>query len=105
MRLLLFSVSIGFTKQILTVAGPAGLSKVINPVGIAMVTAILARLGEVTVAAFGAALQIAAFTCLPMLAISSAIGPSLGRIGKRAMRGASSKHCAMPIVFAISLAG
>jgi len=66
-------------RRILRVAVPAGAGNMANPIGIAIVTAILAANGDVVVAAFGVATRIEAFACLPMLALSSAIGPFAGQ--------------------------
>jgi len=66
-------------KRVLHVGLPAGVGSMINPVGIAIVTAILATYGDVTVAAFGVATRIESFAAIPMLALSSAIGPVAGQ--------------------------
>jgi len=66
-------------RSILKIAGPAGAGNMANPIGIAIVTALLAAYGNSTVAAFGVATRIEAFACLPMLALSSAIGPIAGQ--------------------------
>lgn len=66
-------------RRILRVAGPASAGNMANPIGIAVVTAIMASYGDATVAAFGVATRIEAFACLPMLALSSAIGPFAGQ--------------------------
>jgi len=67
------------SRTIAKLAGPAGAGNMANPIGIAMVTALLAAYGNTTVAAFGVATRIEAFACLPMLAMSSAIGPFAGQ--------------------------
>ena len=67
------------SRSILRVAGPASAGNMANPIGVAIVTAILAANGDVVVAAFGVATRIEAFACLPMLALSSAIGPFAGQ--------------------------
>ena len=67
------------SRSILRVAGPASAGNMANPIGIALVTAILATFGNTTVAAFGVGTRIEAFACLPMLALSAAIGPFAGQ--------------------------
>lgn len=74
-----------FTK-IVKIAGPVSLGNMVNPLGITLVTSILATFGEPTVAAFGVATRIESFASIPMLALSSAIGPVCGQnwgAGKR----------------------
>nr|WP_136251826.1 MATE family efflux transporter [Ningiella ruwaisensis] len=66
-------------KEVLKIALPAGAGSVVNPIGIAVVTSILASYGDATVAAFGVATRIESFACIPMLALSAAIGPIAGQ--------------------------
>jgi len=61
------------------VGGPAALSNAINPAGMAMVTAALATIGDAAVAGFGAAGRVQALILVPMLALSSGIGPVVGQ--------------------------
>ncbi|MEM6294570.1 MAG: MATE family efflux transporter [Myxococcota bacterium] len=65
--------------QLLAVGVPAALSNMINPAAITLVTAILATFGKDTVAAFGVATRVESFAAIPMLALSSAIGPIAGQ--------------------------
>lgn len=65
--------------RVLKVAVPAALGNMTNPVGIAVVTAIIAGYSASTVAAFGVATRVESFACIPMLALSSAIGPMAGQ--------------------------
>jgi putative MATE family efflux protein len=65
-------------KSVLKIALPAGAGSVINPIGIGIVTAIIAGYGADTVAAFGVATKIESFACIPMLALSASIGPIAG---------------------------
>ena len=74
-----YEVFIDSCKSVLKIALPAGAGSVINPVGIAIVTAILASYGDDTVAAFGVATRIESFACIPMLALSASIGPIAGQ--------------------------
>ncbi|MBT0586609.1 MATE family efflux transporter [Alteromonas oceanisediminis] len=65
--------------KVLKIGVPAGAGSVVNPVGIAVVTALLATAGDTTVAAFGVATRIESFASIPMLALSAAIGPIAGQ--------------------------
>lgn len=66
-------------RRILAVGIPAALGNASNPAGVIVATALIAVLGSQTVAAFGVATRIEAFAILPMLALSSAIGPVTGQ--------------------------
>lgn len=66
-------------RELMKIALPAAAGNMANPIGIGLVTAILATYGDTTVAAFGAATRIESFACLPMLALSAAIGPVTGQ--------------------------
>ena len=66
-------------RHVLKVAIPAAAGSMVNPVGVAFVTALLATFGDITVAAFGVATRIESFACIPMLALSAAIGPIAGQ--------------------------
>jgi putative MATE family efflux protein len=65
--------------RVLAVGVPAAGSNVINPVSITIVTGFLSSYGEEAVAAFGVATRIESFASIPMLALSSAIGPVSGQ--------------------------
>ena len=66
-------------RAILRVAGPAALSNAINPVGLAVLTALLARHGDAAVAGFGAAGRLQSFATVPLLALSGSIGAIVGQ--------------------------
>jgi len=66
-------------KRILKVALPAAFGSSINPIGVGVVTALLATYGASTVAAFGVATRVEAVAAIPMFAISAAIGPIAGQ--------------------------
>lgn len=66
-------------RAILRVAGPAALSNAINPIGLAVLTALLAREGEAAVAGFGAAGRLQSFAVVPLLALSGSIGAIVGQ--------------------------
>jgi len=61
------------------VGAPASLSSAINPIGLTLLTAILARHGQEAVAGFGAAGRLQSFAVVPLLALSSSIGPIAGQ--------------------------
>ena len=66
-------------RRVLHVGLPAAIGNASNPAGIAVATAIIAVLGSQTVAGFGVATRLEAFAVLPMLALSSVIGPMAGQ--------------------------
>jgi putative MATE family efflux protein len=66
-------------KRVLSVGIPASFGNAVNPIGVTVVTAILAGYGDTTVAAFGVAGRIESLAAIPMLALSSAIGPVAGQ--------------------------
>lgn len=66
-------------RRILSVGLPASLGSAVNPVAITVVTAIIASYSTAAVAGFGVATRIEAFAAIPMLAMSSAIGPIAGQ--------------------------
>ncbi|EBA11141.1 MATE efflux family protein [Roseobacter sp. CCS2] len=66
-------------KRVLAVGVPASVGNAVNPIGIAVATAILASFNEVIVAGFGVATRIESLSVIPMLALSSAIGPFAGQ--------------------------
>lgn len=74
-----FDELISSWRRVLTVGVPAALGNAVNPVGITIVTAILASYGDTTVAAFGVAGRIESLAAIPMLALSAAIGPIAGQ--------------------------
>ena len=72
----------GFASSVLRigkVGGPASLSNAINPAGMALVTAAVATVGDAAVAGFGAATRVQAIVMVPLLALSSGIGPVVGQ--------------------------
>ncbi len=67
------------SKAILSVAGPAAFSNAINPIGLSVLTALLASQGEAAVAGFGAAGRLQSFAVVPLLALSGSIGAIVGQ--------------------------
>jgi len=66
-------------REIGRVGAPAALANAINPAGLAVLTAFLATHGDTVVAGFGAASRLQAFAVVPLLAMSSSIGPIVGQ--------------------------
>ena len=66
-------------RRVLFVGLPAAFGNAVNPLGIAVVTAIVATYGTSSVAALGVATRVEAFAAIPMLALSAAIGPVSGQ--------------------------
>jgi len=64
---------------ILRVAGPAAFSNAINPIGLMVLTALLASEGNAAVAGFGAAGRLQSFAVVPLLALSGSIGAIVGQ--------------------------
>ena len=58
---------------------PAAVSNAVNPIGITVLTALLARHGQEAVAGFGAAGRLQSVAVVPLLALSSSIGPITGQ--------------------------
>jgi len=82
----LITLAIPTVEEFLTSAGkvarvgiPAAISNMINPVSISVMTAFLASYGNEAVAGFGVAARIETLATIPMLALSSAIGPVAGQ--------------------------
>jgi Na+-driven multidrug efflux pump len=66
-------------KTIASIGGPAATSNAINPAGMALVTAAVATVGSAAVGGFGAATRVESLLAVPMLALSSGIGPVVGQ--------------------------
>lgn len=66
-------------RRILKVGIPASLSNAINPAGMALVTAAVATVGDDAVAGFGAAGRVQSILLVPLMALSSGIGPVVGQ--------------------------
>jgi putative MATE family efflux protein len=67
------------TKSLARVAAPASFANAINPMGISVLTALLAAEGSAAVAGFGAAARLQAFALVPLLALSASIGAIVGQ--------------------------
>ena len=66
-------------RNIAGVGIPAATSNAINPAGMALVTAAVAVVGSAAVGGFGAATRVESLLAVPLLALSSAIGPVVGQ--------------------------
>ncbi|MEM1100544.1 MAG: MATE family efflux transporter [Pseudomonadota bacterium] len=66
-------------REIFAVGAPAAFSNAINPAGMAAVTAAVATVGADAVAGFGAATRVQSVALVPLLALSSGIGPVVGQ--------------------------
>ena len=66
-------------KAIIRVGLPAAFSNAINPLGLAVLTALVALEGEAAVAGFGAAGRLQSFVIVPLLGLSGAIGAIVGQ--------------------------
>ena len=64
---------------LLRVGGPAAISNSVNPLGLSVMTAMLAQYGDAAVAAFGAGGRLQAVAVVPLLALSSSIGAIVGQ--------------------------
>lgn len=69
----------GSARRVLAIGLPAAVGNASNQASVAVATALIAALGAGTVAGFGVATRLEAFSILPMLALSSAIGPVVGQ--------------------------
>ncbi len=66
-------------KAIIRVGIPAAFSNAINPLGLSVLTAMVALEGEAAVAGFGAAGRLQSFVIVPLLGLSGAIGAIVGQ--------------------------
>lgn len=64
---------------IVKVAGPAAMSNSINPIGLSVLTALVAAEGAAAVAGFGAAGRVQSFAIVPLLGLSGSIGAIVGQ--------------------------
>lgn len=66
-------------RAIIRVGLPAAFSNAINPMGLSVLTALVALEGEAAVAGFGAAGRLQSFAVVPLLALSGSIGAIVGQ--------------------------
>ena len=74
-----FSRFISSMKEILKIAIPTWGSNFLTPISMALVTALIARIGENSMAAFAIVNRVESFALIFILAISSSIGPMVGQ--------------------------
>ncbi|WP_138936005.1 MATE family efflux transporter [Roseovarius arcticus] len=89
-------------RRIVRVGAPAAMSNAINPLGMAIVTGFVATIGDTAVAGFGAATRVQGVVVVPLLALSSGIGPVVGQAWgagdeARAKKGLRITHAACAI--------
>ena len=97
--------------SILKVAGPAAFSNAINPIGLSILTALVAQEGAAAVAGFGAAGRLQSFAVVPLLALSGSIGAIVGQNwgagqfdrARRAAIGAGAFSLAYGLAIAVAL--
>lgn len=66
-------------SELLRIAGPASFSNAINPVGLSVLTALIASESAAAAAGFGAAGRVQSFAIVPLLALSGSIGAIVGQ--------------------------
>lgn len=66
-------------RAVARIALPAAGSSMANPVGLTVITALVASFGTQAVAAFGVANRLESFAVVPLLALSAGIGPVVGQ--------------------------
>lgn len=64
---------------LIRVAGPAAFSNAINPIGLSVLTSLVAIEGQAAVAGFGAAGRLQSFAVVPLLGLSGSIGAIVGQ--------------------------
>ncbi|MEI4261735.1 MATE family efflux transporter [Roseovarius sp. D0-M9] len=95
-------------RRIVRVGAPAAMSNAINPLGMGIVTAFVATLGDTAVAGFGAATRVQGVLVVPLLALSAGIGPVVGQAwgagdAARAQKGLRICHAAC-VIFGLGVA-
>lgn len=67
------------TRALARIAAPASLANAINPMGLSILTGLLALEGAAAVAGYGAATRLQAFAIVPLLGLSGSIGAIVGQ--------------------------
>ena len=93
-------------KSLSRVAGPAAFSNSINPIGLSVLTALIAIEGQSAVAGFGAAGRLQSFAVVPLLGLSGSIGAIVGQNwgAKQADRAREAMRYAFAFCLAYGLA-
>lgn len=73
------SEAISSWKKILFIGIPAAGANIITPLALSLSTAIVARMGQESIAAFGVVSRIESFALIFILAVSSSMGPIVGQ--------------------------
>ncbi len=74
-----FSEMLASWKKIMAIGGPAIGTNLVVPIGIALITALLANYGEYAVAAFGVASRIESLMLTVFMGLAAVIGPFVGQ--------------------------
>ncbi|WP_308916204.1 MATE family efflux transporter [Jannaschia sp. LMIT008] len=91
----------GSVRTVASVGGPASLSNAIAPAGMAAVTAAVATLGASYVAGFGAATRVESLLAVPLLALSSGIGPVVGQAWGAGLTDRAAQALRQSVLFAV----
>ena len=84
------------------VAGPAAFSNAINPIGLSVLTALVAAGGAEAVAGFGAAGRLQSFAVVPLLGLSAAIGAIVGQNWGAGLPDRSREAMRTAVLFCVS---
>ncbi|WP_417613588.1 MATE family efflux transporter [Parasphingorhabdus sp.] len=87
--------------SLVKVGGPAAMSNAINPIGLSILTAFLAKYGQDEVAGFGAAGRLQSFAVVPMLGLSSSIGAIVGQNWGADRKGRARQALSYSIAFSL----
>jgi len=66
-------------RRVAVIALPAAATNMVNPIAVAVVTAVVAWYGPAAVAGFGVATRIEAISIVPLLALTAGLGPFIGQ--------------------------
>nr|WP_280637569.1 MATE family efflux transporter [Endozoicomonas sp. G2_2] len=66
-------------RRVAVIALPAAATNMVNPIAVAVVTAVVASFGPAAVAGFGVATRIEAIAVVPLLALTAGLGPLIGQ--------------------------
>lgn len=66
-------------RQVAVIALPAAATNMVNPIAVAVVTAVVAWFGPSAVAGFGVATRVEAIAVVPLLALTAGLGPLVGQ--------------------------
>jgi len=66
-------------RRMAVIAVPAAATNMVNPIAVAVVTAVVAWFGPAAVAGFGVATRVEAIAVVPLLALTAGLGPLVGQ--------------------------